>query len=200
MKKSLNLVLAGIMYFLPDSAKARVVEKCITHIHEVLENTMGLPEDGSTIVVLDWDRTISRSEGGYDFREFGENGTEETIKALQIKNYKTMVLTARLAGFGFSEECRGDLTAHEIGNEAESVINKMLTKFPQWDQAGPLLDEKLESIKNPDLDVCLLKGKQIVFAGGISWKGDAVKLLIEGRKFVTKPKNIIFVDNGPFQL
>lgn len=195
MTRRLTFILTGLIFFTPASVHAEIVKQCITHIHQVLDKTQGFPEDGSTIVVLDWDRTISRSEGGNNFRELGEQGTQKTITAFQNKNYKTMILTARLGGFGFSEECRGDLTVQEIEKAAENEINKMLTILPQWPDNGPLIDERLESLKNPDLDVCLLKGKQIVFAGGTTWKADAIKLLIQEGRFVTKPQNIIVVDN-----
>lgn len=187
------------------SAQAKIeANLCITHIHEVLDATKDL--HGETLGAFDWDEAISKVEGGYDVREAGPQGTLATVKALQAKGVKTMVLTSRMKGLGLNGGVYdGD---YYSGKQVEDTVKnndvpKMLhTLGSDWQQHGPLKTNDLEEIAidgklsySGKRKLYALSKDQIVFAGGNRIKGETMVRLIDDDKLVKKPTNIIFVDN-----
>lgn len=215
MQFSMKLYLVALLGMAPSVLQAKIQKNvCIKHIGNIFQHLPeNLPNDGSVIAVLDWDRTISEIEGEpkaaetYKPREEGNDehaGTLATIKNLQDRAIKTMVVTARMQGLG----ARGGsgLSSEAVIALANRQAGEML-KFlgGEWKLRGPIIENNMHSddIQGSEAArISKLVGRplqfmavnQIVFAPG-EVKGEVVKQYIDENKFSTKPTHIIFIDN-----
>jgi hypothetical protein len=193
MKKTAAILWLVISIFLPSTSQATIVKDvCITEIKDVLTD---LPAQGHTVAVFDWDKTISSKETKDDLRDLDpEHGTIAVINKLHEKGIQTMVLTARLAGYGLDHKdfSSGKLVKELIQEYVDSMKNTLAET--NWMENGALKDHDLQET---DLGSSkMLTMDHMAFAGGtFANKGHALSMLIDQDKFKDKPVNLLFIDN-----
>lgn len=217
MKLIIKLLIFSLGWIFPTALHAKIEKNvCITHISDIFKHLPeGLPNDGSLIVVYDWDRTISDIEGQpnpnqvYKQREVGNDerpGTLATIKNLRDKGFKNMVVTARMQGYGRSGG-HLQLSSREILRLANDYAQAMIDFLgPEWVLSGPIKENDMQSDDIIGKEAAKLNKKinrtlqymainQIVYAPG-EVKGELVSQFADENKFSTKPTHIIFIDNS----
>ena len=154
----------------------------IDNISKILEH---LPQNGSTVVIFDYDDTISPSFTDNWCEENEENGTLATIKELHKRGIKTMVLTARLHGEALSS----------CGIEVDKWMSEKLHQTAWLDNGALATNELLEREIEGEKIVTI---NQICFSGGKHGKGKGLEFLIDNNYFKEPPANIFFIDDwGP---
>lgn len=209
--KTLTLATALV---LPTLSSASYIENKIDHFGEIEKyvqkavdtlkaNGIDNPEK-KVLVILDWDRTISKHEGKISplsesrgIEDSGLKSTKDVIAALNENGIRMLVLTARGGGGVHSSKALGQIVKpmkEEAGLTGSSVFTpETAEKFEGADaDEGKRMDMTL-----PGGTHVMITDK-IVFAGkGLGTaKAEAVDEIISKGLLKDVPKEIIFVDNS----
>jgi hypothetical protein len=152
----------------------------ITKIIQILEH---LPQDRSSIVVFDYDDTLSPPFGPGWCENDEAHGTLATINKIHQMGYKTMVLTRRLHGQPYS--------ARDSHYTQETMFEKL--QQTQWLKNGALARDDLLEGKIEGHTIATKN--QVCFSGGTHGKGKGLAFLIDNNCFKESPHNIVFIDD-----
>lgn len=136
-------------------AGERVTIRCIKSISSILKD---LPAEGTpAVAIFDWDQTISKTEGGYTFRQAR---TPTVLKTLHDRGIPTMILTARGLGGSITKDMKLNvprrgmhtLFAAQMLSDVQAAHESMITALIgsgdilKWVEQGPFKETKCQDI------------------------------------------------------